>query len=199
MACAVSIEISQLQAFKMPWQQMLEEKYNLTTKKIGWHCSMRKTKSHLNQISWIAGFKGLWVHNMPLESCWRNWWIQHGSIDRYNGAVERSVWYNWIQSDTIGWEEKASESIPFLHWSDQFRAAWISSRRARWRLPEVGAQIEDCSREIIHRAWTNGIMVNINLLYIIKYHLDKTGNCSLTWFDAKRGCVRQYFASHWVL
>ena len=99
MACAVSIEISRLQAFKMPWQQMLEEKYNLMIEKIGWHCSIRKTKSHLNQISWIAGFKSLWVHNIPptLEFWWRNWWIQHGSIDGYNGAVERSVWYNWIQ------------------------------------------------------------------------------------------------------
>ena len=167
-------------------------------KKIGWHCSMRKTKSHLNQISWIAGFKCLWVHNMPpsLESWWRNWWIQHGSIDGYNGAVERSVWYNWIQSDTIGWEEKASESIPFLHWSDQFRAAWISSGRARCQKLEPRLKIV---QERLRHAWKNAIIVNINLLHIIKFHLDKTGNCSLTWFDAKRGCVRQYFASRWVL
>ena len=194
MACAVSIEISRLQAFKMPWQQMLEEKYKVR-KKIGWHCSMRKRKSHLNQIS---GFKCLWAHNMPppLEFWWRNWWIQHGSIDGYNGAVERSVWYNWIQSDTIGWEEKASESIPFLHWSDQFRAAWISSGRACCQKLEPRLKIV---QERLRHAWKNAIIVNINLLHIIKYHLDKTGNCSLTWFDAKRGCVRQYFASRWVL
>ena len=114
MACAVSIEISRLQAFKMPWQQMLEEKYNLMIEKIGWHCSMRKTKSHLNQISWIAGFKCLWVHNMPppLESWWRNWWIQHGSIDGYNGAVERSVWYNWIHIQ-IQLDERKKPPNPF--------------------------------------------------------------------------------------
>ena len=122
-------------------------------------------------------------------------WNSGDATDGYNTAQLMDTMERWKEaSDTIGYnliqlderkkiqlDERKKPPNPF-----RFSIDRISFERLGSVVGEHGGGCQKLEPRLkivqqrLRCAWKNAIIVNINLLYIIKYHLDKTGNCILT-------------------